>query len=105
MPILALLLVGRRRLPHGGQFSLGRVGPAINWINVFYCAVTAVFFFFPSSPDPLPSEMNYAIAVFGVMLVVAIGFWFTNGKRTYLRIEDSAMRMEMARRLEVDEVE
>lgn len=102
MPILALLIVGRDKLPAGGQFHLGRLGPLINWVSVIYCSVTTVFFFFPESPDPAPGDMNYAIAVFGVMLVVALGFWFVTGKRTYLRTDDAAMRIEMARRVEAE---
>ncbi|KAF2160658.1 hypothetical protein M409DRAFT_28800 [Zasmidium cellare ATCC 36951] len=102
MPIVTLLIAGRDKLPRGGQFQLGRLGPVINWVSVVYCAVTTVFFFFPSGPNPSPADMNYAIAVFGVMLVIAVGFWFTNGRKTFLQTDDSAMRLELARRLELD---
>jgi choline transport protein len=101
MPILALLIVGRDKLPPG-EFRLGRLGPVINWISVIYCCITTVFFFFPGEPNPPASDMNYAIAVFGVMLVVAVGFWFIQGRRTYLTTEDSAERMIYAQRLEVE---
>ncbi|EME81680.1 uncharacterized protein MYCFIDRAFT_154374 [Pseudocercospora fijiensis CIRAD86] len=102
MPIGCLLIVGRDKLPPGGQFSLGKYGPLCNWISVVYCSVTTVFFFFPGTPNPTPSDMNFAIAVFGVMLVIALGFWFITGKGTYLKTDDSAMRIELARRLEGD---
>lgn len=104
MPILTLLLVGREKLPSGGQFHLGKLGPVINWISVIYCSITTVFFFFPSEPAPAPADMNYAIAVFAVMIVVAVGFWFISGRKTYLQTNDAAMRLELARRLEVDTV-
>lgn len=100
MPILVLLIVGRDKLPPGSQFTLGRWGPVINWISVIYCATTTVFFFFPSEPNPPPSDMNYAIAVFGVMLVASVSFWVANGRRTYLQTEDSAIRLLQARQLE-----
>ncbi|KXS99303.1 hypothetical protein AC578_6738 [Pseudocercospora eumusae] len=102
MPIGCLLIVGRDKLPPGGQFSLGKYGALCNWVSVVYCSITTVFFFFPDTPNPEPSDMNYAIAVFGVMLVIALGFWFTTGKGTYLKTDDSAMRIELARRLEGD---
>ncbi|KXT16955.1 hypothetical protein AC579_7422 [Pseudocercospora musae] len=102
MPIGCLLIVGRDKLPGGGQFSLGKFGALCNWISVIYCSVTTVFFFFAGTPNPAIADMNWAIAVFGVMLVVALGFWFTTGKRTFLKTDDSAMRIEMARRLEGD---
>lgn len=101
MPILTLLLVGRDKLPPGGEFSLGRLGPFINWISVIYCAITTVFFFFPIEPKPSGSDMNYAIAVFGVMLVVSLGLWVFKGHATYLRTSDAEQRMNHARRLEV----
>ena len=99
MPILALLIVGRDKLPPG-EFRLGRLGPAINWISVVYCCVTTVFFFFPGSPDPAPSDMNYAIAVFGIMLVIAVGFWFVKGKNTYLNTGDAERRIADALKAE-----
>ncbi|KAG9720099.1 amino acid transporter, partial [Aureobasidium melanogenum] len=89
MPILTLLLVGRNKLPAGGQFALGRYGPVINWISVVYCVVTTVIFFFPSGPNPSGADMNYAIAVFGVMLIVSIAFWVIKGRKTYLKVEPS----------------
>ncbi|KXH43476.1 choline transport protein [Colletotrichum salicis] len=100
MPILTLLLVGRDKLPPG-EFKLGRFGPAINWISVIYCAITTVFFFFPSAPNPAPADMNYAIAVFGVMMVVTLGFWFIKGQYTYLRTDDAAERIIEAQNAEV----
>ncbi|KAL4768529.1 amino acid/polyamine transporter I [Aspergillus nidulans var. acristatus] len=99
IPIAALLFVGRDTLPPG-PFRLGRWGALVNWISIVYCIVTTVFFFFPGSPDPKPADMNYAIAVFGVMLVVAIGFWWVQGKKMYLRTEDAMAQMIFARRLE-----
>ena len=99
MPILTLLLVGRHRLVPG-PFRLGRWGSMINWISVAYCAVTTVFFFFPGSPNPSPADMNYAIAVFGVMLVISITFWFLQGKRKYRQTEEAMAEMIVARRLE-----
>ena len=88
MPIAALMVVGRQKLPSGGEFSLGKLGPIINWISLIYCVITTVFFFFPSAPNPSIDDMNFAIAVFGVMLVVSIGFWFVQGHRTYMRIDE-----------------
>ena len=103
MPILTLLIVGRANLPPG-QFNLGRWGYVVNWISVSYCAVTTVFFFFPSSPNPAPADMNYAIAVFGVMIIIALVFWFFRGKRTYLRTDGAMLEIFRAARLEDDEM-
>lgn len=85
--ILVLIARGRNNIVQG-PFHLSRWGPLINWISVVYCALTTVFFLFPNRPNPTPSDMNYAVAVFGVMLAISVGFWFILGKRTYLRTED-----------------
>lgn len=90
MPIIALMAVGREKLPGGGEFKLGRLGPLINWVSVIYCVITTVFFFFPSAPNPAPADMNFAIAVFGVMMVLALGFWVIQGRRTYMHVSELA---------------
>lgn len=101
MPIAALLLVGRDKLPPGGEFRLGKFGAVVNWVSVIYCSITTVFFFFPTAPSPAVADMNWAIAVFGVMLVVAVGFWFVKGRTSFLNTTDAAERIEIARRLEL----
>lgn len=102
MPIFALILAGRDALPPGGEFSLGRrFGPIINWVSVVYCAVTTVFFFFPEEPNPAAADMNYAIAVFGVMLVVSLGLWVVRGKNTYLQTTEAKERIMEAIRGEL----
>ncbi|KAJ5110436.1 hypothetical protein N7532_000971 [Penicillium argentinense] len=99
MPILALLVTGRDKLPPG-PFRLGRWGPWFNWVSIVYCIITTIFFLFPGGPNPAPSDMNYAIAVFGVMLVIALAFWFIQGSRTYLQTEDAIAQMVYAQHLE-----
>jgi choline transport protein len=94
LPIAALLIAGRDKLPPGGEFSLGdRFGPLINWVSVVYCAVTTVFFFFPGEPNPAPADMNYAIAVFGIMLIVSLGLWVVKGRKTYLQTTEAKERI------------
>lgn len=64
-----------------------------------------MFFFFPGSPSPTPTDMNYAIAVFGVMLVISVVFWGVKGRRTFLRTGDAEGTMIIAQGLEVLERE
>lgn len=100
LPILTLQIIGRDNLPPGGKFGLGRWGTVINWISIVYCAITTVFFFFPGTPSPSPGNMNYAIAVFGVMLIISVSFWFIQGQKTYLNTEDAIADMLHAQQLE-----
>ncbi|KAG5769975.1 hypothetical protein H9Q69_001323 [Fusarium xylarioides] len=88
IPIAVLMAVGRDKLPAGGEFGLGRFGPALNIISIIYTVITTVFFFFPGSPNPAIGDMNFAIVVFGVMLVIGLGFWVIKGRKCFLKIED-----------------
>ena len=87
LPIVVLLIVGRDQLPETRSFNLGKYGVFCNVVGIVYCSITTVFFFFPGNPNPGTSEMNWAIAVFGVMLVIAIGFWVAQGNRSYLQTD------------------
>lgn len=39
LPIAVVLLVGREKLPTGGQFKLGKFGLPANWVSLIYCSV------------------------------------------------------------------
>lgn len=92
LPIAVLLFVGRDKLAPG-PFRLGRWGYSANVVSLVYCSITTVFFFFPTNPNPAPADMNWAIAVFGIMLLVAISFWFIQGERSYLQTDDTMLRI------------
>ena len=102
IPIAVLLATGRSRLPPG-PFRLGRWGPVLNWISIIYCVITTIFFLFPPSPNPSGADMNWAVAVLGVMLVIALAFWFITGKYSYARSEDSLIQIVQAQQPENEE--
>lgn len=93
IPILTLMIVGRDKIPTNIPFHLGRFGMPCNIISLIYCTVTTVFFFFPGEPNPDPADMNWAIAVFGIMLIISIGFWFLKGSKSYLRTNDAMFKI------------
>ncbi|WPH04748.1 Hypothetical protein R9X50_00764300 [Acrodontium crateriforme] len=100
LPIVALLVAGRDKLP-SRRFHLGRWAPLINWIGIVYCTVTTVFFFFPGGPNPAIADMNWAIVVFGVMVVIAIVFWFVKGKNTFMETTSAAIDLAKAQEAEL----
>lgn len=73
-----------------------------NWVSLVYCVITTVFFFFPGGPDPAPGDMNYAIAVFGIMLVIALLSWLAIGRVMYLKTEAAVASAREARKQEVE---
>lgn len=97
IPIIVLLIVGRDTLSPSRPFQLGRLGMPFNIISIIYCGITTVFFFFPDGPNPTVADMNWAIAVFGSMLVISVGFWFIQGHRTYLQTETANFGVMMGR--------
>lgn len=99
LPIIALLIVGRDKLPPR-KFHLGRWGLLCNCVSIVYCCVTTVFFFFPGSPNPSIADMNWAIAVFGVMVIIAVVFWFVKGQRTFMETAGAALELAKAHDLE-----
>ncbi|KAJ5192040.1 uncharacterized protein N7498_011025 [Penicillium cinerascens] len=98
LPIVVLVLVGRDKLP-SRKFDLGGWGYLLNSVSIVYCCITTTFFFFPSTPHPSASEMNYAIAVFGVMLAASVIFWFMKGKATYLTADRTMQEIIRAQNL------
>jgi amino acid transporter len=99
IPIGVLLVVGREKLPPR-SFSVGWFGPIANWVSIIYCVITSILFFFPSRPNPTPSNMNWAIAVFGVMVTFSMIFWFVRGHVTYMNTEGAMESAEQARQQE-----
>ncbi|KAJ5807049.1 hypothetical protein N7474_010641 [Penicillium riverlandense] len=102
IPIVTLLFTGRDQMPPS-LYDLGRWGLALNWISIIYCIITTVFFLFPYTPNPTPSDMNYAIAVLGVMLIASVTFWVIKGSQTYLQTEDAMAQILQAQQLELTE--
>ncbi|GAM90051.1 hypothetical protein ANO11243_080910 [Dothideomycetidae sp. 11243] len=100
LPIVSLLMLGRKNLPPT-QFALGKFGGVINWVSIIYCAITTVFFLFPSGPDPAPSDMNFAIVVLGIVLVFAVIFWFGKGRKSYLKGEEALARLAYIEQVEM----
>ncbi|KAF3357979.1 hypothetical protein VdG1_05644 [Verticillium dahliae VDG1] len=110
-------------LPWGSYFShvdpTWKVPARALWLQCFIVCLIGVLYTFAStvleavlavstialtisSPNPSATDMNYAIAVFGVMLLVSFLFWVARGRVTYLRTQGSAERDVQARRWEME---
>lgn len=75
-------LRGHPLLP--SKLKLGKIGLYVNIASLLFCAVVYVFAFFPPVPNPAPSEMNWAIAVYGGMLLVAFVYYILRARHVYV---------------------
>lgn len=52
-------------------------------IGILWSILTTVLFVFPPELPVTGSNMNYAIAAFGVILLIAGGTWIFDGRKNY----------------------
>ncbi|KAK8094316.1 amino acid/polyamine transporter I [Apiospora hydei] len=79
------VLRGRKMLPPTRAFKLPEpVGWVLNIVGIAWAILTTVLFVFPPETPVTPDNMNYAIAAFGVMLLIAVTTWFVDGRKHYV---------------------
>lgn len=66
-----------------GPFSMGRAGIPIICLAIIYSVIGIFFSFWPETPELVAEEMNWAIAVFGGVLLLSLSFWVIHGKKVY----------------------
>ncbi|KAF8694665.1 hypothetical protein AX14_001959 [Amanita brunnescens Koide BX004] len=99
IPIMARHL-GRDKIARG-PFHLGRFSLPIAIVAVSWMTFMIVVFFFPAYPDPGVQNMNYAVVVFGGVLILATlyfyfpkyggKYWFKGPNRTIDTIDSGAL--------------
>lgn len=85
LPLLFLMTSGRpeRYLPRKGHWNLGAFGWVVNFFAVAWAAVILVFYCFPTTNPTTGDAMNYASAVLGVFVLVALLNWFLYARKHY----------------------
>ncbi|GAA5948583.1 hypothetical protein JCM21900_005181 [Sporobolomyces salmonicolor] len=106
IPIALLLFRGRHLLRPESfpepTWTLGPIlGPVANSIALAFTVFTTVFFLFPPDLPVTPSNMNYAVAVFGIVFIFSALTWFVQGRQTFTGPRDLGGLFELAR-AEVD---
>lgn len=77
-------LRGRRMLPESRPFKLSNfVGWTVNIVGIAWTLLTTVLFVFPPETPVTPSNMNYCIVAFGVILIISILQWVFDGRKNY----------------------
>ncbi|RMD41004.1 hypothetical protein DV735_g4103, partial [Chaetothyriales sp. CBS 134920] len=66
------------------KFKLGKLGLPINIAALLFCVVIYVFAFFPPIPNPAPGSMNWAIAVYGGVLLFSLLYFILRARFHYV---------------------
>ncbi|KIW16832.1 hypothetical protein PV08_04022 [Exophiala spinifera] len=84
IPIVCLLIKGRKSLPKSRYFNLGRLGPVINIISLAWAALVTVFLCFPTYYPVTTTSMNYASAAVAVGLFLFALMWIFHARKHYV---------------------
>lgn len=82
IPIVLLLMKGRNNIKRG-PFWLGGFGLTANIVTLVWTLFTLVMYSFPYGKPVTAGSMNYVSAVYAVVFVLVIGYWFLRGHRTF----------------------
>ncbi|KAK3053570.1 hypothetical protein LTR09_005314 [Extremus antarcticus] len=75
-------ITGRPPLP--SRFNMGKIGGlVVNMIALLWMIIVLIFCFFPLFPDPTPALMNWAIVVWGGVIIFAILFFVLYARTHY----------------------
>lgn len=76
MPIILLLVQGRKTLPENRPVNLGAFGPFINVVALLWALVVVVFISFPTSWPIELTTMNWGSLTAVGLMVLSLGNWF-----------------------------
>ncbi|RAH67844.1 choline transport protein [Aspergillus aculeatinus CBS 121060] len=68
-----------------GPFRVrGWLGIANNIFALVFSGIVVIFGFWPANSHPTPSHMNYSVAIFGGVLILAVGYYLGWGRKHYM---------------------
>ncbi|KXT11644.1 hypothetical protein AC579_7030 [Pseudocercospora musae] len=79
---IALKRLRGEPLPHS-RWSLGRFGLPINCFAFLYSCFAMIWVCFPVSTPVAPDSMNYAIVMFTGVFIIALIYYFVQGRHVY----------------------
>lgn len=65
------------------RWSLGKWGPLTNALAIFYSGFIFFWSFWPSTKKVDKESMNYAVVIFGGVIVFALGMFWFKGRKVY----------------------
>lgn len=82
VPVLVSLLRGRDAV-RNSPYSLGKLGPVVNYISLVWICFAVVIFCMPTSLPVTPSSMNYASVVFAGFSVISAAWYFAYARKNF----------------------
>jgi amino acid transporter len=87
---ISCLLYRRLKYPPGipgclppGRWTLGKWGPAVNVVAIAYSAFAFFWSFWPPQTQVDGESMNYSVAIFGGVVILALAMYQWKGKYEY----------------------
>ncbi|KAH6894200.1 amino acid/polyamine transporter I [Thelonectria olida] len=82
VPILVSLIRGREAV-RNSPFSLGKLGPIVNYISLIWICFAVVIFCMPVSLPVTASSMNYASVVFAGFSAISAAWYFAYARKNF----------------------
>ncbi|KPM39688.1 hypothetical protein AK830_g6882 [Neonectria ditissima] len=82
VPVLVSLLRGREPV-RSSPYSLGKLGPIVNWISILWIVLAVVIFCMPVSLPVTASTMNYASVVFAGFAAISAVWYFAYARKHF----------------------
>ncbi|KAI0393170.1 choline transport protein [Xylariaceae sp. FL0594] len=86
IPTVLVLWRGRGSFRHG-PFWYPMLGLLANLVMIAWTVVAFIFYCFPSTTQPSPSEVNYVSAVLGLVTIFIASLWFFYARHHYRVLE------------------
>jgi choline transport protein len=65
------------------HFSLGKAGLAVNLVSLAFLLLVFVMIFFPAAPHPTPQSMNWAVLMYGGVMILSLVYFVIEGRKSY----------------------
>ncbi|KAJ5281057.1 hypothetical protein N7478_006429 [Penicillium angulare] len=65
------------------RWTMGKFTPYCDVISVFVLCFLTFFTFWPLSKNPAPADMNWAVVIYGSVVILAGGYYIIRARKTY----------------------
>lgn len=65
------------------RWTMGKFTPYCDVISVFVLCFLTFFSFWPLSKNPAPADMNWAVVIYGSVVILAGGYYIIRARKTY----------------------